>query len=160
MQTNTLAKRDIAQWDFAPPLPRVVTFVQYGSRIQKTDKHWQSQPNKLMPVVLANLAFHKSQAEIAAAAATKATISLQKGLQHLLAEEKRINAMAAAQQQTGGDVVSRTAVIRGGALMVGITTAVCWLGTALSGTVLIHPLISSMLMIASVAFYGMSKLEK
>jgi hypothetical protein len=107
---------------------------------------------------------HKA-AETAAAreiAAYVLRLEVERNLEPLRAEldalRSQVTASMSARQTI--DTVSRTEVMRSGALIVGVTAAACWIGTVLSGTVLIHPLISVLLMIASVAFYGMSKLER
>lgn len=96
--------------------------------------------------------------EIAVAAQAKAKDSMLKAIQHLQAEEKRIKEMAAAQRSA--DLVTRTAVIRGASIIVGALTLLCWVGTMLSGTVFVHPLLSTMLFISSIVFYLMSKVDK
>jgi hypothetical protein len=155
----------------APPPPRVQILLHY-TKPAETGLLWKFQPNILSDVVARNWrprSFQPSHeavvnALVAAkssheAAVSKANASLLAGVQHLLAEEKRIKEMAATQQHQARDSVSRTAVIRNGAWLVGVTTVVCWLGTVLSGTIFIHPLISTLLLLASIAFYVMSRLD-
>ena len=57
-------------------------------------------------------------------------------------------------------VVTVSSVLRGGSIIVGASTLLALVGTVLSGTVIIHPLLSLMLLISSVAFYLMSRLER
>jgi hypothetical protein len=78
----------------------------------------------------------------------------------LEAVRKQLEAQMAQQAIARADAVSRTAVMRGGAIIVGTTTLLCWLGTALSGVVFLHPLLSTILVVGSVAFYAMSRLER
>jgi hypothetical protein len=91
------------------------------------------------------------------AAVSNANVSLQAAMQHLLAEESRIKEMAA--QQRSLDLVQRTTVMHGGSIIVGVLAVLAWLGTALGGTVLVHPLISILLVVGSLAFYMMSKVD-
>jgi hypothetical protein len=58
------------------------------------------------------------------------------------------------------DLISIKSVLRAGAAVVGAFAAVCWVGTLLSGTVLLHPLIAVLLIAASIGFYIMSFLPR
>jgi hypothetical protein len=52
--------------------------------------------------------------------------------------------------------VALSSLLRNGSLIVGSLTFFAYLASALSGTVLIHPLVAVVLMIGSVGFFGMS----
>jgi hypothetical protein len=170
MRTTAALKNEFVDHP-APPQPRVQISLHYTTPV-KMDL-WKSRPNVLSDVVARNWRPRSVEAQhevvvsrgfteaksIHEAAVLKANASLRAGMQHLLAEEKRIKEMAAAQQHHERDLVSRTTVIRNGALLVGVSTAVCWLSTVLSGTIFIHPLISTLLLLASLAFYVMSRLD-
>jgi hypothetical protein len=58
------------------------------------------------------------------------------------------------------ELVSIKNVMRGGAAVAGAFAAVCGLGTLLSGTVLLHPLIAVLLLASSIGFFTMSFLPR
>jgi hypothetical protein len=58
------------------------------------------------------------------------------------------------------ETVPLKSVLRGGALIVGASTLLAWVGTILSGTLIIHPLLAAMLLLSSLAFYLMSRLDR
>jgi hypothetical protein len=60
------------------------------------------------------------------------------------------------------DLVPVATVMRGGSALVGGFALVCSMGSALSGTILIHPLLSAILVVSSIGFFVMSlvSLEK
>jgi hypothetical protein len=70
-------------------------------------------------------------------------------------DEGRLISPTAPPEQHG-ELVSVPAVLRGGALFVGAFALLGGIGSSLSGVTLIHPLLSLLLIVASVGFYLMS----
>jgi hypothetical protein len=77
----------------------------------------------------------------------------------LVAELDKIRpgeAIAPTRAMSTSDHVSVPKVLRGAAAITFAFAAVCWVGTLLGGTVLIHPLLAILLLLASAGFFAMS----
>jgi hypothetical protein len=62
--------------------------------------------------------------------------------------------------QSQSDMVSIPSVLRGGAAVTLAFALVCMVGTQLSGTVFLHPLLAGLLIVSSLGFYLMASLKK
>jgi hypothetical protein len=167
-RNQAVAFADPGYDDAVPNPPPVRTTMFWGYGAPQADV-MVSEPNVLAEkfAEFDRTKFENKSAETAAArdiAAYLLRLEVERQFGPLRTEleavRKELELQMAQQSVTQRDFVSRTAVMRDGAIIVGAGALVCWLGTLLSGTVLVHPLISIMLLVGSLAFYFMSKLDE
>ena len=72
-------------------------------------------------------------------------------------EPKMQPAVETVTPNAGAGLVRKQDVARVGALVTGAFATTGWLGTSLGGVVLVHPLICTVLLVASVVFFAMSR---
>lgn len=159
----------------APPPPRVQILLHYTTPA-KIDLGWKSRPNILSDVVVRNWRPHSVQLLPEAAlrvleeakasheaAVLKANASLLAGMQHLLAEEKRIKAMAAEQSAiarhpaaTHPDrYVDAAMVAKKGSSIILVVCLFALFVYAATGFIIIHPYFAVLVTAACGVFYLM-----
>jgi hypothetical protein len=136
----------------APPPPRVQISLQYTTPAKIDLVGWKSRTNILSDVVARNWRPHSVQ-PVHEAAILKANASLLAGMQHLLAEEKRIKEMAALQSRQDAAVATKKVSLGIFAFCV-FTLAVY----ASSGLLIIHPFFASLIGAGALIFYVIGRL--
>jgi hypothetical protein len=149
----------------APPQPRVQILLHY-TKPAKIDLGWKSRPNPLSDIVARNSgprtvqplnpAAVRAFAEIKVAheaAVSKANASLLAGMQHLLAEEKRIKEMAALQSRQDAATATKK-VSLGIFAFCGFALA----AYASSGLLIVHPFFASLIGAGALIFYVIGRL--
>jgi hypothetical protein len=165
MQTATALKRTEKFVDHPAPSPPRVQILLHYTKPAKIDLGWESRPNTLSDVVARNWRPRPAPHE---AAIAKANASLLAGLQHLMAEEKRIKEMASEQSAAAArraeidgnryvdvaDVAQSTSRV---VFLVCLFSLAMWL---ITGFVMIQPFLAIITMIGCSGFYIMGKMAK
>ncbi len=154
MRTSAALKNEFV--DHPAPQPPVQIFLQYTRTVQTSDMgiDWKSRPNALSDIVFKNywrpLPARQSEIE----AIVRAQVSLKKGLEHLLAEEKRIKEMAATQPIPGHYVDVASVAISVSMIVLVVCALSLTLGY-LSGFNALHPSVALLTAAAGVVFLVM-----